>query len=104
MKYIEFKVGDPVIYINKKEGEIWKGICGFNLYKKIGKIIAITDEIEEKYLIAFKEYIGCFWDTGEFDKYRTLYKKKGHCVGVQKEDIKLYLNSLKLKKFIKHGV
>jgi len=86
----DYKIGDWVIWIDKKHSNDWKQYCKITLYKKVAKIIDIDDS---EYLLEFKEHIdsGTGWENG----------KKGHCIWCENHKFKLAINYLKFKKWIK---
>jgi len=79
----EFKKGDWVIWVDRQT---------MSLYKKIAKIIYI--EKEGLYLLEFKKNIRSHHDGGGRGKYN-------HCKWGRNHKIKLDIDHLKFKKWIK---
>jgi len=88
----DYKVGDWVIYIDKENSNEWKEEFGISLYKKIAKIIEIGNYA---YLTEFKDPIGNTPYDGEGKG------KIGHCRWSSKRRVKLAIDHLKFKKWIK---
>ena len=86
---MKYKIGEWIIYNNKKWKNYWKKTYGISLYGKIAKIIDISDSL---YLIEFKEFIYSYDGDGK--------GKDGHCLWCRKKEITLYKDYFKLKKFI----
>ena len=89
---MKYRVGEWIVFTNKKWISIWKEPkIEISLYGKIAKIIYI-DKNYESYLIEFKEFINGHTGNGR--------GKEGYCLWCTKQEITLYKDYFKLKKFI----
>jgi len=90
----DYKVGDWVIWINKKQSVYWKEMKGISLYGKLAKIIYINKY--NVFLLEYKDYVGGYSVGGYSGE-----GKDGHCWFCLDEDFELAIDSLKFKKWIK---
>ena len=89
---MKYKIGDWIVYIDKEWSKRRKELKGISLYEKIAKIIYI-DSDSWPYLIEFKENINGHTGNGR--------GKEGYCLWcTTKQEITLYKDYFKLKKFI----
>jgi len=88
---MKYKIGDWIIYTDKKHSNEWKKTYGISLYGKIGKIIYIDKNLYWPYTIEFKEFI-----NGHDGRRKG---KKGYCEWCEDKEI-ISLDQLKLKKLI----
>ena len=88
---MKYKIGEWIIYNNKKWKNYWKKTYGISLYGKIGKIIDISKNSYFSYLIEYKEFIHGTSGDGR--------GKEGHCRWFNEKEISS-LDQLKLKKLV----
>ena len=88
---MKYKIGDWIVYTNKKWSSIWKEHSEISLYGKIGKIIGIDNE-SLPFLIEFKENINGYDGSGK--------GKDKHCQWCKDKEITLYKDYFKLKKLL----
>jgi len=92
----EFKVGDWVIYTNKKESDEHKDLCGISLYGELAKVHYIGKF--GLYLLEFKKHIKGHDGSAQLKKGKG---KNGHCIWCFDNEFKLAIDHLKFKKWIK---
>jgi len=88
----EYKIGDIVIFTDKKYSDWWEDYdYGVSLYKKVAKIIDIDKRDNHiPYLLEFKEWINSYNEESD--------EKEGHCRWVFEKQFKSF-DSLKFKKW-----
>jgi len=92
----EYKVGDIVIWIDKRVSNRQKKEYGVSLYGKLAKIIYIDkpDNLDKEYFLEFKDHIKGFGGIGK------VKGKEGHCMWCSFSQIKS-VDHLKFKKWVK---
>lgn len=102
---MSYKVGDIIIYKHKAISEMYRtrkhDKSLIPLYNQIGKIVKICKYAkEEHYLIQFNKKV---FPTGFNRSDGERYNKLGHMFYVDGYELRS-IESLKLKKLVKHGV
>jgi len=85
---VKYKIGEWIVFTDKKTSDKWKQYHETFLYGKVGKIIVIASD-SWPYLIEFKEFIDG----------HSGYGKDGHCRWCRSKEI-ISLDQLKLKKLL----